>query len=324
MKSKLISCVIIFIVCSFVFFVSLGQASEYSSAAEMYLLSGQVAYQTGRIDDAVRDFHSVLMLDAENQEAKDMLEKIVNEGGLYSRSKQATYQIENLGHHMKVYKEMAAVLEQDKARMNQTFNDLLAERKSLAEGVAAKEAQLEALYQKVESFHQEIALPQWPVPAPIVEKLECLDEKELKKQKKAIDRQAKAIAKKQKRLSTLEQSVDQAVLNQKKLMALSKEVSDFREDFSIRSATRDRVFDELEEYVYVRSQALEEVRDRMITNQLDSFYKEKLLMSRLDELIDMNETIDQYRYYLDERDLLLQQRQDSIKSLKQLLADVKK
>ena len=145
------------------------EASEYAQEAEIFMLHAHIAYQDGRTQDAIRDYHKILMLDPENREARNMLDKIVNEGGLYTRARQATYQIEDLGKHIKIYKEMASVLEQEKERIDQKFNALLTQKQSLAQKVVSRDAELAALHGKVETLYQRVDLsqrvdlPEWPV-----------------------------------------------------------------------------------------------------------------------------------------------------------------
>lgn len=317
MKKNILAIKMIFL-CGFLTQASIVWAEN--AAASFLVDIAKSHLEHGQVQEAIHEFSKALLVEPDNQEAKQHLERLGLSQGLYhatltSQAKEIRARQEN-----EIYKEKLASLEQRNKSIEGQIKELETRQQSLNEENQIKDLESSVVQVKIkttaETYEQQLKNKNdkaAKIEADYLAKVNGLKTKS-STQEKQVEEQRRMVEVKSMELSMLSDKLnqvlskplkieDEAIANHYKaeLDSLRREYNQLALELSLQKDKYDHVFKVLEDYIYVRRNELNEVGDRLIFREMDLVKNEHYLLDRLDELVSLHESLENTRSQINEK-----------------------
>jgi chromosome segregation ATPase len=299
-----------------------GVSANTSNDAADYLANlGKKYYDGGQIDEAIHEFSKALIVDPNNVLAKKYLNKLGLSQGLYSPAKTTTTQIADLTKNIRKYQQKVTTLEKKNGEVASKLDQTEKEKEKYLQSNELNSLTADTLQKKTATIKEKSAKEKEQFNKGIKQVAEIYSERQDKLigEKTELEKQIAFINQKEEKLSKLKEKFDSAILQsltyENQLSALSHKYDLLKTDFSKQYAYQDKLINVLEEYLDIREQHLEGVSDNLVYKQFTLVQHDNLLISKLDELVELNESVDRYRSKIDEAQESISQKNDNIQTL---------
>ncbi|MCA9400207.1 MAG: hypothetical protein KC713_01170 [Candidatus Omnitrophica bacterium] len=127
-------------------------ASTRTDGADFLVDIGERYYQKEQFDEAIHEFSKALLIDPQNQEARDYLRAMGVSQGLYKPLRTKHSEAVDLANHMKQHQGSLGDLEQERVAIEYRLSRLQQEKDQLAEANLTKSLEMKVLKDKIDEY----------------------------------------------------------------------------------------------------------------------------------------------------------------------------
>ena len=333
MKNKYL--VLISGLASLLFCLCLAQVSfaDDNNPADFLVEIGERHLKKGDVASAVHEFSKALMLDQDNQKAKGYLNELGIRQGLYSGIETTQTQVAKMAGHIRDYRIKIFDLQTEKYKMEKKFAELKSEKQSLSEVNLARDTEIIKLVNKLGSVEKLIRQKEESLQAQknqekkmifefeniVSRKNEFLRETLLRKENQ-LNAMKFALNEKEQNLKDLKERladvVNSSVDDSNELASLSKRHWQFKKNAFVINGRQDRMIHVLEDILHFNENRLDDAKDKVVIKEINLVDNQEILLSQMDDLVEMSDSIIKYQERLDGRDDLIDRKNVEITDLK--------
>ena len=311
-------------------------ADTHNEMGEFLTDLGESYYNQGDTQEAIHEFSKALLVDPSNEKAKRYLKELGLDQGLYKGIKTRSSQVAELADQVKGYKQQVTDLEKQRLEIEEQSRQFKEEKDSFIkqnQTKLAKAQELQANVHQMEESHKR-HLAERDTQIKQMEKYyqdKSRDYQQTLEQQKSqfttqLSVQSSALEVKEEDIKVVKGKLDaligRGLGREDQAAVLTQKVHQLKKEAQREEKRRDNMFQAVDEYLYLRNDELNDLKNQVVYGELDLVKEEQRRWVRLDDLIELNDSVGQHRYWLNERDAWIEEKNKSLNSLTGRLADI--
>ncbi|HBR14248.1 MAG TPA: hypothetical protein DD723_01715 [Candidatus Omnitrophica bacterium] len=311
-------------------------ADTHNEMGEFLTDLGESYYNQGDTQEAIHEFSKALLVDPSNEKAKRYLKELGLDQGLYKGIKTRSSQVAELADQVKGYKQQVTDLEKQRLEIEEQSRQFKEEKDSFIkqnQTKLAKAQELQANVRQMEESHKR-HLAERDTQIKQMEKYyqdKSRDYQQTLEQQKSqfttqLSVQSSALEVKEEDIKVVKGKLDaligRGLGREDQAAVLTQKVHQLKKEAQREEKRRDNMFQAVDEYLYLRNDVLNDLKNQVVYGELDLVKEEQRRWVRLDDLIELNDSVGQHRYWLNERDAWIEEKNKSLNSLTGRLADI--
>lgn len=274
----------------------------------------------GNIEQALHEFSKALMLDPSNEKALAYMREYGFKEGLYAGtstrvSEAARFGMEHKRSPQEVGQKEVEILAKDTeiAKTRELLDKVKAHRDQISRELTDKNLQLYAMEAELGKFKAELAI----------------NDQRFEGQVSQLDELYQSIE--QEMAKVREQDAELARINagdsgrigayESQLIALQQEYDLLREQRHQSRHQQQMLYNQVEEYAYLRNQLIDDLADELLYKDLDMAQKDSFVLAKLEQIEHLDQLIENHRRQIAEQYETIQRQQSDMAALRGQLED---
>src|SRR3989339_325019 len=279
-------------------------------------------------ETAIHEFSKALMINPDNEKAREYLKMSGMKNGLYSGVVGYESHFGELNRHIEDYKQQVLNLQTEKFKLRGKFVDLMNEKKRLYESNLAKSSRIVDLEQKLDNIKEQlyqrdavIRRQEWKdkvemneVEALISQRNRFLKE-EVIRQKSELDALKSILDEKDENLEDIKQRFAEVISSSREHQVVLGTFDQFKDQAYKVNDRQDRMIHVMEDVMQYSDGHLVEAKDSLVKKELDLVQNQEARLARLDDAVYLVETVVKQQEEIDTRDTFVKNQKDSVLKL---------
>ncbi|OGX09018.1 MAG: hypothetical protein A2Y06_02185 [Omnitrophica WOR_2 bacterium GWA2_37_7] len=290
--------------------------------------TGEHYLRQGDAETAIHEFSKALMINPDNEKAREYLKMSGMKNGLYSGVVGYESHFGELNRHIEDYKQQVLNLQTEKFKLRGKFVDLMNEKKRLYESNLAKSSRIVDLEQKLDNIKEQlyqrdavIRRQEWKdkvemneVEALISQRNRFLKE-EVIRQKSELDALKSILDEKDENLEDIKQRFAEVISSSREHQVVLGTFDQFKDQAYKVNDRQDRMIHVMEDVMQYSDGHLVEAKDSLVKKELDLVQNQEARLARLDDAVYLVETVVKQQEEIDTRDTFVKNQKDSVLKL---------
>ncbi|HBG61323.1 MAG: hypothetical protein A2306_07060 [Omnitrophica WOR_2 bacterium RIFOXYB2_FULL_38_16] len=290
--------------------------------------TGEHYLRQGDAETAIHEFSKALMINPDNEKAREYLKMSGMKNGLYSGVVGYESHFGELNRHIEDYKQQVLNLQTEKFKLRGKFVDLMNEKKRLYESNLAKSSRIVDLEQKLDNIKEQlyqrdavIRRQEWKdkvemneVEALISQRNRFLKE-EVIRQKSEMDALKSILDEKDENLEDIKQRFAEVISSSREHQVVLGTFDQFKDQAYKVNGRQDRMIHVMEDVMQYSDGHLVEAKDSLVKKELDLVQNQEARLARLDDAVYLVETVVKQQEEIDTRDTFVKNQKDSVLKL---------
>lgn len=308
--------------------VKVSFARDNRSPDDFLVETGEYYLRKGDGETAIHEFSKALMINPDNEKAKEYLKMTGMEKGLYSGVVGYESHFGELNRHVKDYERQVLNLQAEKSKLRGKYVDLVNDRKRLYESNLYKSNRIVQLEQKMENIKSQlysrdaiIRRQEWKdkvemneVEALVAQRNRFLKE-EVLRQKSELENLKSILDEKDQDLVSIKERFAEVVDGAMNDQIARGDIDQFKDKAYQVHNSQNKMIHVMEDVMQYSDRHMGESKDALVKKELDLAENQEARLARLDDTVYLADTVVKNQSEIEKRDALVRSQRDGVLKL---------
>ena len=308
--------------------VKVSFARDNRSPDDFLVEVGEHYLRKGDGETAIHEFSKALMINPDNEKAREYLKMTGMKNGLYSGVVGYESHFGELNRHIEDYKRQVLNLQTERFKLRGKYVDLTNDRKRLYESNLAKSSRIVRLEQKMDKLKSQlynrdaiIRRQEWKdkvemneVEALVSQRNRFLKE-EVLRQKSELENLKYILDEKDETLTDIKGRFAEVVNESMRDQAALGSFGQFKDKAYSVNHGQDKMIHVLEDVMEYSDRHMGEAKDALVKKELDLAESQEARLARLDDSVYLAETVVNHQSEIEKRDAFVRSQRDGVLKL---------